>query len=38
VHCCQRIKLNGFEVKVYMIGGGAEEVLNDLAARQLGWV
>jgi acyl-CoA dehydrogenase len=25
------------EVKVYMIGGGAEEVLNDLAARQLGW-
>lgn len=26
------------EVKVYMIGGGAEEVLNDLAARQLGWV
>jgi acyl-CoA dehydrogenase len=26
------------DVKVYMIGGGAEEVLNDLAARQLGWV
>ena len=26
------------EVKVYMIGGGAEEVLSDLAARQLGWV
>jgi acyl-CoA dehydrogenase len=26
------------EVKVYMIGGGAEEILNDLAARQLGWV
>ncbi|MES2151310.1 MAG: acyl-CoA dehydrogenase family protein [Pseudomonadota bacterium] len=25
------------DVKVYMIGGGAEEVLNDLAARQLGW-
>ena len=25
------------EVKVYMIGGGAEEVLSDLAARQLGW-
>ena len=25
------------EVKVYMIGGGAEEILNDLAARQLGW-
>jgi acyl-CoA dehydrogenase len=25
-------------VKVYMIGGGAEEVLSDLAARQLGWV
>jgi len=23
-------------VKVMMIGGGAEEVLNDLAARQLG--
>jgi acyl-CoA dehydrogenase len=26
------------EVKVYMIGGGTEEILNDLAARQLGWV
>lgn len=26
------------EVKVAMIGGGAEEVLADLAARQLGWV
>lgn len=26
------------EVKVYMIGGGAEEILNDLAARHLGWV
>lgn len=26
------------EVKVYMIGGGAEEILNDLAARRLGWV
>jgi acyl-CoA dehydrogenase len=26
------------EVKVYMIGGGAEEVLSDLAARQRGWV
>ncbi|MDE2429123.1 MAG: acyl-CoA dehydrogenase family protein [Burkholderiales bacterium] len=26
------------EVKVYMIGGGAEEILNDLAARQLGWL
>ncbi len=26
------------DVKVYMIGGGAEEILNDLAARQLGWV
>jgi len=25
------------EVKVIMIGGGAEEVLNELAARQLGW-
>ncbi|WP_374585590.1 acyl-CoA dehydrogenase family protein [Pseudoduganella sp.] len=25
------------DVKVYMIGGGAEEILNDLAARQLGW-
>jgi acyl-CoA dehydrogenase len=25
------------DAKVYMIGGGAEEVLNDLAARQLGW-
>jgi acyl-CoA dehydrogenase len=24
------------EVKVVMIGGGAEEVLKDLAARQLG--
>jgi acyl-CoA dehydrogenase len=24
-------------VKVYMIGGGAEDVLSDLAARQLGW-
>ena len=26
------------EVKVYMIGGGAEEILNELAARQLGWI
>ncbi|MCE3263206.1 MAG: acyl-CoA dehydrogenase [Pseudoduganella sp.] len=25
------------DAKVYMIGGGAEEILNDLAARQLGW-
>jgi acyl-CoA dehydrogenase len=25
------------EVKVNMIGGGAEEVLKDLAARQLGY-
>ena len=25
------------EVKVYMIGGGAEEILNDLSALQLGW-
>jgi acyl-CoA dehydrogenase len=25
------------EVKVNMIGGGAHEVLNELAARQLGW-
>lgn len=25
------------EVKVNMIGGGAEDVLNELAARQLGW-
>ncbi|WP_426341438.1 acyl-CoA dehydrogenase family protein [Pseudoduganella sp. S-14] len=25
------------DAKVYMIGGGAEEVLNDLAAHQLGW-
>ena len=24
------------EVKVMMIGGGAEEILKDLAARQLG--
>lgn len=26
------------DAKVYMIGGGAEEILNDLAARQLGWL
>jgi acyl-CoA dehydrogenase len=25
------------EAKVFMIGGGAEEVMKDLAARQLGW-
>jgi acyl-CoA dehydrogenase len=25
------------EVKVYMIGGGAEDIMSDLAARQLGW-
>ena len=25
------------EVKVMMIGGGAEEILKDLAARQLGF-
>ena len=26
------------EVKVMMIGGGAEEIMKELAARQLGWV
>ena len=25
------------EVKVMMIGGGAEEIMKDLAARQAGW-
>jgi len=25
------------EVKVMQIGGGAEEIMKDLAARQLGW-
>jgi len=25
------------EAKVFMIGGGAEEIMKDLAARQLGW-
>ena len=25
------------EAKVFAIGGGAEEIMNDLAARQLGW-
>ena len=25
------------EVKVNAIGGGAEEIMKDLAARQLGW-
>ena len=25
------------EVKVMMIGGGSEEIMKDLAARQLGW-
>ena len=25
------------EVKVMMIGGGTEEIMKDLAARQLGW-
>jgi acyl-CoA dehydrogenase len=25
------------EAKVFAIGGGAEEVMKDLAARQLGW-
>ena len=25
------------EVKVMMIGGGAEEIMKELAARQLGW-
>ena len=25
------------EAKVMMIGGGAEEIMKDLAARQLGW-
>jgi len=25
------------EVKVMTIGGGAEEVMKDLAAKQLGW-
>ena len=25
------------EVKVMTIGGGAEEIMKDLAARQLGW-
>ena len=31
---CERIYR---EVKVMMIGGGAEEIMKDLAARQLGW-
>jgi len=31
---CERIYR---EAKVYMIGGGAEEVMKDLASRQLGW-
>ena len=26
------------EVKVMMIGGGAEEIMKELAARQLGWI
>jgi acyl-CoA dehydrogenase len=26
------------EVKVMMIGGGAEEIMKELAARQLGWL
>lgn len=25
------------EVKVFTIGGGAEEIMKDLAAKQLGW-
>lgn len=25
------------EVKVMTIGGGAEEIMKDLAARQMGW-
>jgi acyl-CoA dehydrogenase len=25
------------EVKVNAIGGGAEEIMKDLAARQMGW-
>ena len=25
------------EVKVMQIGGGAEEIMKDLAARQMGW-
>jgi acyl-CoA dehydrogenase len=31
-----RIERTYRDAKVYMIGGGAEEVMNDLAARQLG--
>jgi acyl-CoA dehydrogenase len=31
-----RIERSYRDAKVYMIGGGAEEVMNDLAARQLG--
>ena len=33
-----RIERAWRDCKVYMIGGGAEEVMNDLAARQLGLV
>jgi acyl-CoA dehydrogenase len=33
-----RIERTWRDCKVYMIGGGAEEVMNDLAARQLGLV
>jgi len=25
------------EAKVFMIGGGAQEIMKDLAAKQLGW-
>lgn len=25
------------EAKVFHIGGGAEEIMKDLAAKQLGW-
>ena len=25
------------EAKVFSIGGGAEEIMKDLAAKQLGW-
>jgi acyl-CoA dehydrogenase len=31
-----RIERAWRDCKVYMIGGGAEEVMNDLAAKQLG--
>lgn len=36
--CGMKLECIYCEVKVYMIGGGVEEVFNDFVVCQFGWV